>query len=384
MKQIFSSLVTVLKSAPKVAMGMLAALFFFLTSCTKEDVNYHPSSAKALMVSVDSTMVLGKTDVTIEGTATTADDNSLYGKGEVSYNGLPQVYVDQLGMPTTVTTTDGVNFVSSDGNNFRRTFSWSSDINVSSTGVWSETVIVAQLNDSTELAEARFNENWDVWTNQLPSTFEGAKQGKELVRVQYLRVVKPAAPEPEPDVVTWRMRAEADETVEGDSYFTVFAEKLVNGTVAKVWKTYVAGISFGTWRPNVSAQLVNSTNFTVQDSTDELPTDEPRHNLGTEKAFSVVNTSKVEYHFIAGFDAPKDADGNTERKVAGHINVWSRSVVFHNPETGEDMRYDFVGTAETTTHEVDANKVYRRVVVIKCNGEVVDTQVGTVQLTLAQ
>jgi hypothetical protein len=379
---VFASIVTVLKSAPKMAMGMLVmSISLIFCACTKEDVNYHPTSAKNLMTSVDSTMVLGATDVTIEGTATTAEGTAISGQGNLSYVGLPKVYVEQLGLPTAVSTTDGTNFVSSDGNNFRRTFNWTGNVNVSSTGVWSETVILKQLNDSTELAEARFNENWDVWTNQLPSTFEGAKQGKEIVRVLYKRVVKPVAPEPEP-VVEYRMRSEFDEAVDGDAYFTVFAEKVVNGKVAKTWKTYVAGISFGTWRPNVSAQVVNSTNFTVQDSTDSLKTDEPRHNLGTEKAFSVVNTSKVEYHFIAGFEAPRDAEGNTTRTVAGHINVWSRSVVFHNPETGEDMNYDFVGTAETTTHEVDGNNVYRRVVTIKCNGETVDTQEGTVQLTI--
>jgi hypothetical protein len=390
MKQMMSSLVNVLKSAPKSIMGMLMlSLTTILFSCTEEKIGeFHPTAATGLKVEADSVMKLGRTDVTLEATAKDVNGKVLDGKAELAYKGLPKIYVETLGMPAYVTTEDGTNFVSSDGNNFVRSFSFTSNTGVSGTsiGKYSHTVLLGQLNDSTELVEAVFTEDWhiSVADGVLPEMFAEPVSGTQNVRVQYLRVVKPADEPIVEDVVTWRMRSEADETVDGDSYFTVFAEKLVNGTVSKTWKTYVAGISFGTWRPNVSAQLVNSTNFTVKDSTDELPTDEPRHNLGTEKLFSVINHSKVEYHFIAGFDAPKDAEGKTERTIAGHINVWSNTVIFHNPETGEDMNFVFEGTAETTNHEVTDTNLYTRTVVIKCNGEVVDTQVGTVQLTVVQ
>lgn len=385
MKKVFASLVKA--NAAKISMAMLLmSLTTILFSCTEEKIGeFHPTSATGLKVEADSTMTLGRTEVSLDATATDINGKTLDGKASLSYVGLPKVYVQTLGMPAYVTTQDGTNFVSSDGNNFVRSFSFTSNTGVQGTSVgkYSHTVLLGQLNDSTELVEAVFTEDWhiSVADGVLPEMFAEPVNGTQNVRVQYLRVVKPIVVE---DVVTWRMRAVADETVDGDSYFTVYAEKLVNGNVNKTWKTYVAGISFGTWKPNVSAQVVNSTSFTVQDSTDELPTDEPRHNLGTEKLFSVVNHSKVEYHFDVRFSAPKDAEGKTERTIAGHINVWSNSVIFHNPETGEDMTYEFNGTAETTTHEVDGNNVYRRTVVIKCNGEVVDTQVGTVQLTVVQ
>jgi hypothetical protein len=385
MKTLFASLVNVLKSTAKMSMAMLLmSSITFFASCTEENIGeFHPTSATGLKVEADSTMTLGRTEVSLDATATDINGKTLDGKAELAYVGLPKVYVQTLGMPAYVTTEDGTNFISSDGNNFVRSFSFTSNTGVSGTSVgkYSHTVILGQVNDSTELVEAVFVEEWhiSVADGVLPEMFAEPVSGTQNVRVQYLRVVKPVVVE---DVVTWRMRAEADETIDGDSYFTVFAEKLVNGTVAKTWKTYVAGISFGTWRPNVSAQVVTSTNFTVKDSSDELPTDEPRHNLGTEKLFSVINHSKVEYHFDVRFSAPKDAEGKTERTVAGHINVWSNTVVFHNPETGEDMTFVFEGTAETTNNEVTDANLYTRTVVIKCNGETVDTQVGTVQLTV--
>lgn len=328
-------------------------------------------------------MTLGQTDLTLEATATDANGKELNGKAQLSYVGLPKIYVKQLGMPTNVSTDDGTTFSSSDGNVFDRSFSFTSTTGVkgSSIGSWNRTILVETLNDSTELVEAIFDEQWTIWTEQLPEGVESSKSGTKEVRVQYLRVVKPSAPEPE--VTTLRMRAELDATVDGASYYNVYAERVTaSGEVLKSWKVYVTGISFGTWRPNVTSQTVTSTAFTVQDGVSDIEQEATRYDCGDAKAFSVVNHSAKMYTFDVRFDAPADANGNTFRSVKGTINVWAYTVNFTEPETGETASFIFDGKAVTTKHEVTSSNLYTRTVVISCNGEVVDTQVGNVQLTV--
>ena len=186
--------------------------------------------------------------------------------------------------------------------------------------------------------------------------------------------------------VQYRLRYEQTDVDGGYVYNNVYAEKSVDG--GNTWSKmdeYIDAVSmrYGTWKPNVSAQMVTSYEFTTDDTTVPMTTDDAQKERGTNGRFELVNTSKTEYRWKALFPSYKDADGNDKRDISGAQVVWVYQVVYNNPETGEPMKLDFTGKAETeaATHKV-TDGVYTRIVNLIANGKKVDSQKGTVTLEL--
>jgi hypothetical protein len=332
-------------------------------------------------------MSLGKTVVDFNGSATTATNENISGNGALNYTCMPKVYVEALGLPTDVkANADGTTFTSSDTNTFNRSFSWQGNgVNGTSTGEWKQTVILREINDSTELVEAQFEEEWSIWTSLLPSegNYTSSKSGKELVRVQYLRVVKPAAPAPVE--VTYRKSLVLDlEDTKGGIYADLLVEKLQGETVLEKWSCYGVMATWGEYKPQVTSQSVSSFEFTTHDKAGEakdLEADVP--NLGDKGTFTRKNIRHTAETFEVQFPSAADAEGNTVRPVRGQIDVWVYTYEFVNPEDNHREVFEVEFSVESTKSEVNPNtNAYERTIVIKVNGQVVDTQNGSVQLTI--
>lgn len=181
--------------------------------------------------------------------------------------------------------------------------------------------------------------------------------------------------------ISYRFTYKVDEVDNGTVYADMLAERLVNGVVEKKWACWGLAGMFGEYKPDVEGIWVTNTNFRDNYSTTNHDTDPGAGDLGDAKAFTRENTSKIENHLSVLFDANADADGNTTREVAGHINLWSYRYTFVDPDNGHKETLDFNVTCKTTTHEVK-DGIYTRVVEILLNGEKVDTQTGTVKVTV--
>lgn len=182
--------------------------------------------------------------------------------------------------------------------------------------------------------------------------------------------------------ISYRFTYEIDPDVSGGSiYADLLAERLVNGVVEKKWSCYGLVGQFGQYKPDVEMIYITDTNFSDNFSTTNHDTDAGQSGLGDEKAFSYVNTSKIENHFSVLFTANADADGNTTREVAGHVNYWSYKYQFTDPDNGHPEYLDFVVTGKTTTHKVDGG-VYTRTIEVQINGQTVETQTGKVNVTV--
>jgi hypothetical protein len=185
-----------------------------------------------------------------------------------------------------------------------------------------------------------------------------------------------------PKEISYRFTYEIDPDVSGGSiYADLLAERLVNGKVEKKWSCYGLVGQFGQYKPDVEMIYITDTNFSDNFSTTNHDTDAGQSGLGDEKAFSYVNTSKIENHFSVLFTANADADGNTTREVAGHVNYWSYKYQFTDPDNGHPEYLDFVVTGKTTTHKVDGG-VYTRTIEVQINGQTVETQTGKVNVTV--
>ena len=369
-------------NAANVAMVMFATMFLtILASCTKEEINYHATSAKGLMVEIDSAMTWGNTQIWFDGTATDAEGNILDGHGDLSYVGQDTIWVDALGLPVSQVSSNGINYALIDGQNFLRSYAWSSTTGVqgSSTGTFSYATI-EPVEDMTEFVYVHFTESWSVWCTGLPTTVTSSASGNEDVVVKYVHKLKKAV---EPDVVTYEWTAPIDEVAGGVAYADVTVSRLRNGVVEKSWGVYAAGIRFGEYKPSVPSVVVNNYNFSTNDWLEALATEADKPNQGDEGAFTIVNSAKQQAHFSVVFGAPADANGSTEREIAGHINLWSYSVIFTDPETGHQETISFKAEAQSVKNTVEGSS-YVRTINILCNGEVVKVQNGSVALTLAQ
>jgi hypothetical protein len=384
-KRNLSSVVTLANTCKFAANTMMAMLFMVLTSCSGEKIgDHHPAQAKSLMTSVDSTMSLGKTVVDFAGSATTATNENISGEGNLTYTCMPKVYVDVLGLPTDVTANNDGTFTSSDGNTFNRSFSWQGNgVNGSSTPTWERTIILNEINDSTELVEAQFEEEWSIWTSLLPSegNYTSSKSGKELVRVQYLRVVKPEAPKP--IEITYRKSLVLDlEDTKGGIYADLLVEKLQGTEVLEKWSCYGVMATWGEYKPQVSAQSVSSFEFTSHDKAGEakeLEADVP--GLGDKGTYTRKNIRHTAETFEVQFPSTADADGNTIRPIRGQIDLWVYSYEFVNPEDNHTEDFSVEVEVVSTKSEVN-NSTYERTIEIRINGEVVDVQNGKVELTI--
>lgn len=377
--------VNTLKFTANATMAMLFVVSFIFCACSGESIgDHHPAQAKSLMTSVDSTMSLGKTVVDFAGSATTATNENISGEGNLTYTCMPKVYVDVLGLPTDVIAKADGTFTSSDTNTFHRSFSWQGNgVNGSSTPTWERTVIVAQLNDSTELVEAQFEEEWSIWTSLLPSegNYTSSKSGKELVRVQYLRVVKqtPAAE------VTYRKSLVIDldyAITKGKVYGDMLVEKSQGTEVLEKWSCYGIMAQWGKYNPQVGAQYVTSFEFTTHDKAGEnkdLDADLP--GLGDGGCFTRKNVRHTAETYEVQFPSTADTNGNTVRPVRGQIDVWVYTYEFVNPEDNHKESFSVEFEVKSTKSEVNGN-VYERIIEVRINGEVVDTQNGKVELIL--
>jgi len=181
--------------------------------------------------------------------------------------------------------------------------------------------------------------------------------------------------------ISYKFTYKISEVTNGKLYADMLAERLVNGITEKSWACWGLAGRFGEYKPNVDGIWVTNEKFRDNFSTTDHATDKSAGGLGDAEAFTRENTSKIENHLSVLFDANADADGNTTREVAGHINLWSYRYTFVDPDNGHKETLDFEILAKTTTHEVK-NGIYTRVVEITCNGETVETQTGTVKVTV--
>lgn len=379
--------VNTLKFTANATMAMLFVVSFIFCACSGESIgDHHPAQAKSLMTSVDSTMSLGKTVVDFNGSATTATNENISGEGNLTYTCLPKVYVETLGLPTDVTANADGTYTSSDTNTFHRSFSWQGNgVNGSSTPTWERTVIVAQLNDSTELVEAQFEEEWSIWTSLLPSegNYTSSKSGKELVRVQYLRVVKPAAPAE----VTYRKTLTIDwSDTKGSVYADMLTEKVLGTTVLEKAAHYDVMAAWGEYKPQVSSISVTGTSFRNEDipgvnaySTEK---DGDVTGLGDGGKYSRKCIRHTTETFSDVFTSTPDANGNTDRPVRCNLDVWVYSYTCTLSD-GHPETFEVEFSISSVKNEVDPNtNTYERIIEVKVNGEVVDTMNGKVSLTI--
>lgn len=381
MKQNVSSSL-VMANAPKMIMGMLImSVLTIFSSCTKEEINYHATSRSDLMVEVDSTMTLGKTTVDIEGTATNADGSGISALLNLVYTCIPEIEVEELGMPVNKV---GESTFAADGtmtDNFsdtqvvnRKSLIQANGVNLSSVGTFVQATLIP-VNETSELVVLEYSEAWSAFAQE-----QGSKSGSETVKLLYRHTKKQIIV---PDVVTYEWTAPVDEVAGGVAYVDVTVKRLRNGVVEKSWGVYTSGIRFGEYKPSVASVVVNSYNFNTTDWLEALATEADKVNQGDEGAFTIVNSAKQQAHLSVVFGAPADANGSTEREIAGHVNLWSYDVIFTDPETGHVETISFKAKAETVKNEVE-NGSYVRTVNILSNGEVVKVQNGSVALTLAQ
>jgi hypothetical protein len=368
------------------ANATMAMLFVALTSCSGEKIgDHHPAQAKSLMTEIDSVMSLGKTVVTFSGSATTADEKNISGEGNLTYTCLPKVYVETLGLPTDVKPAANGTYTSSDTNTFHRSFEWNGNgVNGSSTGEWKQTVILNEINDSTELVEAQFEESWSVWTNLLPSegNYTSSKSGKELVRVQYLRVVK-QTPAPE---VTYRRSFELDfsSISKGKVFAQMRVDKVQGNEVLETASHFGVIASWGKYNPQVTSINVLSTEFRNKDITGvnafSAEKDNDKNGLGDDGKYTRRCVRHTNETFSDVFTSTPDADGNTDRPVRSNLDVWvyTYTCVLSDGHT-ETFNIDF--EIKSVKNEVDpTTNTYERIIEVKVNGEVVDTMTGRVQL----
>jgi len=376
----------------KVAANVVMAMFFtaIFSSCSSESINFHATSASNLLGSIEENDGLGWAEIDVEASATDINGNSISATANVRYECAPEVPVaneEELGLPVVLTLNADGTIATGDGNKITRSESHNTSkgvtLNVAGPDLSKGGHLGERIESGNtirqEVIASPSDEAFATATN-LPESFTKEWRGEKVSTVKYYRVyTKAAAPEP-----IYRLRGEYVETVKGYSYYNVFAEKsLDNGNTWSVMDEYLDFIAerHGTWRPNVSTQLVNSYEFITEDTTKEHEVEAPQPERGNSKRWTVKNLSKIEYFWKAIFNAPADAEGNTTRDIAGTQVQWINGLVWSNPETGEDMPINFTGGIKTTTNKVDETTgIYTRIVEVSCNGEVVESQPGTVTL----
>ena len=303
--------------------AVMVMLLTALTSCNGEQEILLPSNATALLTTeIDSTMTLGHTEAWWSGSAKTADAVLIDGSGRLVYDAMPKIYVAQLGLPTNVTGNNtGTVFTSSDGQVFNRSFNWSSTtgVNGTSTPSWLRTVILAQLNDSTELVEAQFNEAWEVSTSLLPTSVISRRADNAIIRVLYQRVVKPEAPKPV--AAQYRLRIEFIENDGNNSYWKAFGEKSTDGGITWTIEEQVdefCALTCGNLKPQINgAKLVSSYSFAPSEEAKPLEASQPRPNEGIARSMEIRNTIATDNIWGDTFDAPADANGNAKLLISG-------------------------------------------------------------------
>ena len=371
---------------------MMAMLFITLISaCSGEKIgDHHPSSASNLLGSMTEANGIGWATVDVEANATDINNNNLSANADVRYACEKEVFVDseeELGLPVVLTLTSENTIATGDKNVITRTENHGASkgvtLNVAGPDLSKGGTLGERFENGDTIRQAILANLIDeafATTSALPEGKIKEWRGSKTSVVKYYRVFVKAAAPVEP---IYRLRGEYVETVKGYSYYNVFAEKsLDNGNTWTKMDEYLdfVGERHGTWRPNVTAQLVSSYEFTTEDTTKEYDPEEDRPNLGNSKRWTVKNLSKIEYFWKAIFASPADAEGNTTRDIAGTQVQWLNAAVWSNPETGEDMTLNFTGGI-TTTHSVDESTgIYTRVNSVLCNGEVVESQPGTVTL----
>jgi len=280
---------------------------------------------------------------------------------------------------------DGTTFTSSDTNTFNRSFEWKGNgVNGSSTPTWERTIIVSQLNDSTELVEAQFEESWSIWTSLLPSEgdYTSTKSDKELVRVQYLRVVKQtSAPE-----VTYRRSFELDfsSISKGKVFAQMRVDKVQGNEVLETASHFGLIASWGAYNPQVSEISVTGTSFRHEDvngvNAFSAEKDGEKGGLGDGGCYTRQCVRHTNETYSDVFTSTPDADGNTDRPVRSNLDVWVYKYSCTLSD-GHEETFEVEFSISSVKNEVDpTTNVYERIIEVKVNGEVVDTMTGRVQL----
>lgn len=375
----------------KVAASVVMAMFFtaIFSSCSSESINYHPTAATGLMADSASQRGLGWHLFTVKASATDIDGNSISANAEVRYETDQVVYVDseeELGLPVTATTPDGTNFTTNNGNVIVRTESHSADgvnLNVAG-GEWRNGTLGERIDEGTQIRQICYANIADqaFATANLPESFSKEWRGEKVSVVEYHRVfVKKAAPVE----ISYRKTFTLDfDDTKGSIYADMLVEKVQGESVLDKWAHYDVMAAWGEYKPQVTAQSVTSTQFTTHDVLGEakdLENDVP--GLGDKGTYTRKNVRHTAETFEVQFPSTADANGNTVRPVRGQIDVWVYTYEFVNPEDNHREVFEVEFSVESTKSEVNPNtNAYERTIVIKVNGQVVDTQNGSVQLTI--
>jgi hypothetical protein len=406
-KKIFGQSASKSSRLSKVNAMMTAVMFMalLLTACndleSKETLIEVESAARELMAQEDLTMIIGHTEYQLDATAVTAEGDTINGKVNVDYTGAPKVYVEQLGLPIYLDKDDGDTFRFNDGQVISRELSVEGNLDdAGSNASWLQTVIVdksnpgavkyellAQINDSTELCCATFNENWWMRSTQLPKDFKGAASGEKEVLFLYLRVVKPAAadPEPEPDEVTYEKRWEFKEDVDGETTLRLFVNRLRNGVSEQEWKlSSFPVLQHGLNNPLQGMTMrVKTLKYSVNENPERNIDFNPApYQAGTKKTFTVETVSDKAYNFVAKWLAPTDAFGESYVDFSVDIRTTVRKATFVDPETGHEEVFDFDVKVWEDLTLVDG--VFTRTVNISVDGTVVYSASGSLTLILVE
>ena len=387
-----NALVNTFKFTANATMAMLFVAF--LTACSSEDLNHHPTSASKLMGSMNEANGLGWATVDVEANATDINGEAIYAEASVRYECAKEVFVEseeELGLPVTATG-DGTTFTINDGNIITRTESHSASngvtLNVAG-GEWKGGTLGERIENGDTIRQEVLSNLSDAafaTANNLPESFAKEWRDSKTSVVKYYRVyVKPAAPVYE---AQYRLRVEFIENDGNCSYWKAFGEKStdggVNWTIVERVDEFCA-LTCGNLKPQINgAKLVTSYAFTANEEVKPLETMQPRKNEGTGRTMEIHNTVANDNIWGDTFGAPADANGNTELLISGAQALRIYEPVWHNPETGEEIRLatPFTGEVVTTANKVDESGILTITREVRLNGQMVNSETATVQLEL--
>lgn len=369
--------------------AVMVMLLTALTSCSSESVNFHATAASNLLGSIEENDGLGWATVDVEASATDINGNSISATANVRYECAPEVPVaneEELGLPVVLTLNADGTIATGDGNKITRSESHNTSkgvtLNVAGPDLSKGGHLGERIESGNtirqEVIASPSDEAFATATN-LPESFTKEWRGEKVSTVKYYRVYTKAAPVE----VTYRKSLVLDfEDTKGGIYADLLVEKIQGETVLDKWAHYDVMAAWGEYKPQVTAQSVTSTQFTTHDVLGEakdLENDVP--GLGDKGTYTRKNVRHTAETFEVQFPSTADANGNTVRPVRGQIDVWVYTYTFENPEDNHTEDFSVEVEVVSTKSEVN-NSTYERTIVIKVNGQVVDTQNGSVQLTI--
>jgi hypothetical protein len=373
------------------ANATMAMLFVALTSCSGEMANFHATAASNLLGSIEENDGLGWAEIDVEASATDINGNSISATANVRYECAPEVPVaneEELGLPVVLTLNADGTIATGDGNKITRSESHDTSKGVTLNVAGPDLSKGGHLGERIESGntirqEVIANPSDEAFATaaNLPESFTKEWRGEKVSTVKYYRVYTKAAPVE----ISYRKTFTLDfEDTKGSIYADMLVEKVQGESVLDKWSHYDVMAAWGEYKPQVTAQSVTSTSFTTHDvagEAKELEADVP--GLGDKGTYTRKNVRHTAETFEVQFPSTADAEGNTIRPVRGQIDVWVYTYTFENPEDKHTENFSVEVEVVSTKSDVDTKtNTYERVIEVRINGEVVDTQTGKVSLTI--